>query len=94
MPNTPGAAAGKVVPMHGDTVQSLDEFVKQVRDQIDGWGIAGNGLYWRPVIILNVGPDGQRRANDLARLLKNSGLELRTDETASNAPQGKSHETR
>lgn len=89
-----GPNNGKVIPFHGDTVQSLDEFVKQVRDQIDGWGIAGNGLYWRPVIDLSVGAEGQRRANDLARLLKNSGLELRTDETASNVPQGKSNETR
>jgi hypothetical protein len=85
---------GKVVPLKGDTVQSVDEFVKQVRDQIDGWGIAGNGLYWRPVISLSVAPDGQRRAADLARLLKNSGLELRTEDTAYNASGGAAHETR
>ena len=87
--SAPNATSGKVVPLKGDTVQSLDEFVKQVHEQIDGWGIAGNGLYWRPVIVLTVGPDGQRRASDLARLLKNSGLELRADETASNAPARK-----
>ena len=50
------APAGKVVPMKGDTVESLDEFVKQVREHIDGWGMAGDGLYWRPVLVLNVGP--------------------------------------
>jgi hypothetical protein len=98
LPNSPlngqGAAAGKVVPMRGDTVLAVDDFVEQVRDQIDAWGIAGNGLYWRPVIVLTVGPDGQRRAADLARLLRNSGLEIRTDETANNAPQGNTHETR
>jgi len=88
------AAGGKPIPLRGDTVESLDEFVKQVQEQIAGWGIAGNGLYWRPVIVLNVAPDGQRRAEDLARLLKNSGLELRTDDTARNRPQGAQHETR
>ena len=82
------------MPLRGDTVESLDDFVKQVRDQIDGWGIAGNGLYWRPVVVLNVMPDGRRRASDLARLLKNSGLDLRTDETASNVTPGAAHETR
>jgi hypothetical protein len=91
---TPTAANSRVVPMKGDTVQSVDQFVKQVHAQIDGWGIAGNGLYWRPVIVLTVGPDGQKRADDLARLLKNSGLELRTNETATNVPQGTPHETR
>ncbi len=93
-PNTSEVPAGRVVPFRGDTVQSLDEFVKQVHDQIDGWGIAGNGLYWRPVIVMTVGADGNQRANDLARLLKNSGLDLRTDETANNAPLGGTYETR
>jgi hypothetical protein len=90
----PATAGGKSIPMRGDTVESVDEFVKQVRDHIDGWGIAGNNLYWRPVVVLNVGPDGQQRATDLARLLKNSGLEVRADETAKNLPQGSAHETR
>ena len=89
VPSAPGSVAGKVIPFQGDTVQSLDEFVKQVRGEIDGWGMAGNGLYWRPVVLLSVGPHGQRRASDLERLLKNSGLELRTDETADNAPPRK-----
>ena len=88
-PNGAQPVAGKIVPLQGDTVQSLDEFVKQVRDQIEGWGIAGNGLYWRPVVILKVAPDGTRRAGDLARLLRNSGLELRNEETAANVPAGK-----
>jgi hypothetical protein len=79
---------GQIVPMKGDTIESLDEFVKEVRSHIDGWGIAGGGLYWRPVLVLNVGPDGERRANDLARLLKNSGLELNRGGVASNPPQG------
>lgn len=87
----PAAAStsGKVVPFKGDTVESLDEFVKQIRDQIDGWGIAGNGLYWRPVVALSVAPQAQRRADDLNRLLRNSGLELRADETATNTPPRK-----
>jgi hypothetical protein len=88
------ADAGTVVKMQGDTVETIDEFVKGVREHIDGWGIAGTGLYWRPVVMLNVAPDGQRRAEDLARLLKNSGLDLRTDETARNLPQGSTNETR
>jgi hypothetical protein len=86
---TANAAGGKVIPMTGDTVQSLDPFVKDVRDEIDGWGMAGTGLYWRPVIVLSVAPQGERRASDLERLLRNSGLELKADETASNAPPRK-----
>jgi hypothetical protein len=81
-------AAGKTIPLQGDTVQSLDAFVAEVRKLIDDWGIAGENLYWRPVLVLSVAPDGQQRAADLARLLKNSGLELSTDEVAHTTSQG------
>ena len=54
----------------------MQEFVKAVEAQVDGWGIAGDNLYWRPVLEIQVGPDGQRRADDMARLLKNSDLEV------------------
>jgi hypothetical protein len=82
---TPTSAGGRVIPIQGDTVQSLDVFVKEVHEDIDSWGMAGTNLYWRPVIVLSVAPQGERRANDLERLLRNSGLELKTDEVANNA---------
>jgi hypothetical protein len=93
-PDSGPATAGNAIAMKGDTIESVDEFVKQVRDHIDGWGIAGNNLYWRPVVVLTVAPDAHERASDLERLLKNSGLEIRSDETAKNMPQGGAHETR
>jgi hypothetical protein len=79
--------AGKIVPIQGDTVQSLDAFVTEIRETIDDWGIAGENLYWRPVLVLTVAPDGQKRTADLSRLLKNSGLELSTGEVANKNPQ-------
>jgi hypothetical protein len=85
---TSRAAGSTVIPIKGDTVEAIDEFVTQVRKLVDGWGIAGDGLYWRPVLVLTVGPEGQRRAADLSRLLKNSGLELRPNDTAQNVKQG------
>ncbi len=88
------AERSKTIKLQGDTVESVEAFVKEVRDHIEGWGIAGNNLYWRPVVVMNVQPDGQQRASDLTRLLKNSGLEIRPEETAKNAPQGGGHETR
>jgi hypothetical protein len=95
MPDSaPSNSDVRSIPLTGDTVESLDDFVQRVREQIDGWGIAGDGLYWRPVVLLNVEPDGAKRASDLTRLLKNSGLDVRTDETARNPMQGSGHETR
>jgi hypothetical protein len=91
--NTP-APTGKRISIRGDTIESLDQVVAAVQEHIEGWGIAGEGLYWRPVLILNIGPDGQRRADDLNRLLKESGIELRTAKILSNDPQGDSRATR
>ena len=92
-PHAPAPAA-KTIPLERDTVASIDEFVAAVQNQIDGWGMAGDGLYWRPVLSLHVGPDGNRRAQDLARLLKNSGLELQPAAATKPNPQGNSRATR
>jgi hypothetical protein len=88
------ATGGDVVPLKGDTIEALDEFVTHVRRHVEGWGMAGDGLYWRPVLVLNVGPNADRRAGDLARLLKNSGLEIRGNQTARGSRGGEANETR
>jgi hypothetical protein len=78
-----GRGAGvKTVPLKGDTVEAVDELVHAVHDQIEAWGIAGDGMTWRPVLSLHIAPGGERRADDLTRLLKNSGLELMPAATA------------
>ena len=43
--------------------------------------------HWRPVLVLHIGPDGHPRARELASLLKDSGIELRTSTAAGTAPQ-------
>lgn len=84
----------RTISVTGDTVESLDAFVKAVHEQIDSWGMAGDGLYWKPVLVLNIGPDGQQRAADLTRLLKDSGLDVRNAATAKLESQGSPSATR
>jgi hypothetical protein len=86
--------AGKTVPLQSETVESIDDFVAAVQAQIEGWGMAGDGLYWRPILQLHVAPDGARRAQDLARLLKNSGLEIPPPATANFPSRGNPRATR
>jgi hypothetical protein len=88
-----GRSAGKTISLKRDTVASIDELVDAVHDQIESWGMAGDGLYWRPVLSLHVSPDGSRRADDLRRLLKNSGLELQYPVTATQPPRGNRNAT-
>lgn len=87
-------AGGAVVPLLGSTEGSLDEFVKRVQQQVRSWGIAGQGLYWRPVLKLNVAPDGADRAQDLARLLERSGIEIDYQQTAAAPDRGGADATR
>jgi Skp family chaperone for outer membrane proteins len=75
-PNTD--APGREIELRGSTGANVDQFVRQLKSHMNEWGIAGQGLSWRPVLELQVGPDGQRRADDIARLLKDSGIEVRT----------------
>jgi hypothetical protein len=79
---------GKEVRLDGRTGAALDEIVKALQDTMREWGMAGQGLYWRPVLVLNVGPDGDRRADELTQLLHNSGLELRRASTTAQHDEG------
>jgi hypothetical protein len=85
--------AEKTVMLRPATVESIEGLVTTIDHQIDGWGTAGDGMYWRPVLQMHVAPDGARRFQDLSRLLKNSGLELETPATAIISPRGNSRAT-
>ena len=69
--------AGRVVMLGERTDRAMDEFVSQLWNHMKRWGIAGRDMYWRPILILEVAPDGEHRAEELERLLKDSGLEIR-----------------
>jgi hypothetical protein len=71
-----------------------DDFAAAIENHIQTWGMAGQGLHWRPVIEMVVGPDGQQRADDLVRLLKGSGIEVTQDAVAQNVEGGNSRASR
>jgi len=77
---------GATVSLAGPTHSGLDEFVGHVQKQVKDWGMAGQGLYWRPVVKLNVAPDGLGRARDLTLLLDRSGIEVQVERTAALPP--------
>jgi hypothetical protein len=67
----------KTVPFGPNTEDSVDELVKQVWGQIGSWNLAGDGMYWRPVLVVTVVPGGEKRFEDLQALLADSGLDIR-----------------
>lgn len=62
------------IELGSQTADAVDELVVRVWDRMEGWGMAGRGMHWRPVLQLDVHPDGTQRAQDLKDLLANSGL--------------------
>jgi hypothetical protein len=45
---------------------------------MDRWGIAGRGMYWKPVLKVQVIPGGENRFKDLQTLLEDSGLDVQS----------------
>ena len=75
-------ATGREISLHQAESQISKEFISALRERMSEWGLAGSGLYWRPVLELNMGPDAKYSAFQIMHLLKNSGVEVRLPETA------------
>ncbi|TWU21900.1 hypothetical protein [Bythopirellula polymerisocia] len=75
---------GQIISLDQPVDKISQEFVAALRDRIEEWGLAGSGMYWRPVLELNVGPDAQLTATRVANLLQDSGVDLQLPETAEN----------
>jgi hypothetical protein len=54
--------------------QAIQPLVTKIWDTIDGWGIAGPGVFWRPILQIKVEPGAERQYEEMAALLENSGL--------------------
>ncbi|TWT87605.1 hypothetical protein Mal64_31470 [Pseudobythopirellula maris] len=78
---------GRTVELTGPTAEHAQEVVESLRQHAESWGIAGEGLYWRPVLRVTAGPNSTTRAEELATVLEASGIAVRRD-TATNEPAG------
>jgi len=76
------AATGSVISLNQSAKQISEEFVGALKTRVDQWGLAGNGLYWRPVLELHIGPEAEGTARGIAKLLLHSGVEVHRSETA------------
>jgi hypothetical protein len=69
-----GPAYNKQIAIGPRMASSIDPFISAIWEHMDGWGIAGRGMYWRPVLEIDVAPDAQQRFSDLNAQLNGSGL--------------------
>ena len=71
-----GTAGRQVISVLGPIRPEMEKIVSAVWDQMKSWGIAGRGLYWKPVLNVYVQPGMERRAGELKQLLDGSGLDV------------------
>jgi hypothetical protein len=69
-----GAAAAKAVLLGARTEDAIDGLISSVWEQMKPWGIGGRGMYWRPILKVEVAPGAEIRYAELKSLLDNSGL--------------------
>ncbi|MCA9247131.1 MAG: hypothetical protein KDA42_08455 [Planctomycetales bacterium] len=81
--NKQGTLLTKPIALPGGVEASVDEFVATIWAHTESWGIAGSGLYWRPVLVLDVDPAAIQQARELQILLENSGMDIQPDGVAS-----------
>ncbi len=82
MPDDRGQRRGKIIPLGNQTVDSVNDLVSAVRKHMDAWGTAGDGMHWRPELRLQPEAGAEARVNDLARLLQNSGFDIKIDQAS------------
>jgi hypothetical protein len=69
-----GNAGGKIISLDRHTESAVGPFVSALQTHIESWGMAGNRMYWRPILQVQVAPGGEERFRDLSVLLEGSGL--------------------
>ena len=77
LPPNAGQARGQVVALGNRTEDTVDTFISAVWDHMKSWGIAGRGMYWQPILSVQVAAGAEPRFADLQRLLDRSGLEVK-----------------
>lgn len=75
----PGAAPAPPIPLEGRTSHSVDRLISAAWDHMEGWGIAGKGMYWRPVLRVRVAPGAEQRFDELSSLLEGSGFTVQRE---------------
>jgi hypothetical protein len=88
------SAAGQEFKFGETPGAAYEDLVAAVEKRIKDWGMAGEGLYWRPVVELRVAANGDHRVNDLMRLLKFSGADIRGSDLAQHEEGNTGNESR
>lgn len=60
----------------GSVRDSIETFVDETRQHMDGWGLAVMNGYWQPILRVEVAPNAETQFSEFERLLRDSGFEV------------------
>ena len=66
----------QILAFDGATSENIDNLVAVVKRRVEQWGNPPLRGYWHPVLSVEVSPGGERRFQDLRKLLAGSGLDV------------------
>lgn len=67
----------KVIEFNQTSEEGVQDLVESVWDRVKTWDSAGQGMYWRPELLMEVEPGGEQRFAELKALLADSGLDVK-----------------
>ena len=65
------------VSFESNTRHTIEQFVAAIWRYMETWGVAGRGMYWKPVLNIYTEKGAEPRAAELEYLLQRSGIEIK-----------------
>jgi hypothetical protein len=65
-----------VIPLQGAVEDDVDELVAKIWQRMESWGIAGQNMYWKPILQVRVDRGAEPVYDELVRLLQDSGISI------------------
>ncbi len=65
------------IGLDGPMANQTERVLTHIWQRMNSWGIAGPGLYWKPILSVHVRAGGEARFRELAETLQGSGIEVR-----------------
>ena len=66
----------QAIPFQVTTRSAVQPLVDAIWKRVEGWGIAGPGVYWKPELHVTTTPGTELRFAELQRLMKDSGVAI------------------
>jgi hypothetical protein len=72
----PGTKEEKRFALDSSTRSAVQELVPALWNCMESWGMAGQGMYWKPLLKVSVAPGGEPHFQQIKQLLHESGINV------------------